>query len=278
MAAPTSEDPIGAAGPPRKSRWIYITGVLLNLLFPGAGFTLLGHHKAHMRWGCAMGLLFGIIGYWGVVSVLLFPWIPSLYEAYTGAYWEDTDILAFQGLTLQDWPLWSSIALGSTAVMLPSYTKAYRRWGTHDPRYQVVLWRKVLWWAGHVLLVVPGALLWDDVQDGFIMDRHRYPNLLVAQSLLRNAVLAAESYRFDSNTYLKTATDCKDFRILNIPSFPYGVTTCRIQQTVNGTYGYVTSRRSRYDRSYQVVYFDRSYQFDGTRVVPGPAAMPANMP
>lgn len=99
-----------------------------------------------------------------------------------------------------------------------------------------------------------------------LLNARKSANESAAQSLLRNAVTAAESYRTSSGTYLNTATDCTNANVLNIASYPSSVTECKVQQTANGTYGYVKASTGK------------SFQFDGTTIKQGAAAMPTSMP
>ncbi|SMB83321.1 pilin [Deinococcus hopiensis] len=114
-----------------------------------------------------------------------------------------------------------------------------------------------------VVLALGFFVLWPS----FTCACRRIPPDSPARSLLVQAINAAEDHRSTSGTYFKVATDCRNSELLNITSFPATVTACRIQQTPNGTYGYVTSST-----------MDKSYQFDGTFIAQGSAAMPSSMP
>lgn len=91
------------------------------------------------------------------------------------------------------------------------------------------------------------------------------------QVYFRNVIVAAETYRAEQSAgaYLNTQIPCTDARLspyLNAAP-PVGLKACMIQQTANGTYGYLTSGNNV------------SYQFDGQTVVPyTPAAFPSSMP
>ncbi|WP_034386733.1 type IV pilin protein [Deinococcus sp. YIM 77859] len=99
-----------------------------------------------------------------------------------------------------------------------------------------------------------------------LLNARKAANDSAAQSLLRNAVTAAEASRANGTT-ITTETDCKDANILNITSYPTSVTACQIKQTANGTYGYVTSSTNN------------NYQFDGTTIKKvSSAGMPSSMP
>ncbi len=85
---------------------------------------------------------------------------------------------------------------------------------------------------------------------------------------MRNVVTAAEIYRIESGKDLDTPTSCMDARLsVNAGTPPESVKTCMVQQTPNGTYGYVTTTNNV------------SYQFSDKTVVPyTPAAFPSSMP
>ncbi|WP_019587571.1 type IV pilin protein [Deinococcus apachensis] len=95
-----------------------------------------------------------------------------------------------------------------------------------------------------------------------LLNARKSANNTAAQSYLRNAVTAAESARSNGISIASTATDCTSSDLLG-GSLPSSVTTCKIAQNANGTVGYVTSSNNQ------------NYQFNGSTVVSGTAALPS---
>ncbi|MFT2722035.1 prepilin-type N-terminal cleavage/methylation domain-containing protein [Deinococcus sp. A31D244] len=96
-----------------------------------------------------------------------------------------------------------------------------------------------------------------------LLNARKAANNTAAQSYLRNAVTAAESYRSSNNgTIVGTGIVCSDTKVLS-GSFPASVTACQVSQNANGTVGFVTSSNGD------------SYQFNGSTTVAGTAAVPS---
>lgn len=97
-----------------------------------------------------------------------------------------------------------------------------------------------------------------------LLNARKAANNTAAQSYLRNAVTAAESYRSSNNGGIVGASvACNDANVLggSLPaSIKAGTGTCLIGQNANGTVGYVES--SNGDK----------YQFNGSTTVPNSAA------
>jgi len=90
-----------------------------------------------------------------------------------------------------------------------------------------------------------------------------------AQNYLHVAITAAEASRSSGDTINQnTSLDCNSNGILGTSSvYPSSVTVCKVYQTPNGTYGYVTSSAVNY------------YQFTGSSMQPATTAgLPASMP
>ena len=108
-----------------------------------------------------------------------------------------------------------------------------------------------------------------------LLNARKSANDSAAQTYLRNAVTAAEAWRSqnpsDTTTVGATAgVDCNSATLSangSAASLPAGVTACKVRQTQNGTYGYVTSSTGKF------------WQFDGSTVVTATsAAFPTSMP
>ncbi|GGB77328.1 type IV pilin protein [Deinococcus soli (ex Cha et al. 2016)] len=108
-----------------------------------------------------------------------------------------------------------------------------------------------------------------------LLNARKSANDSAAQTYLRNAVTAAEAWRSqnptDTTTLGATAgVDCNSAVLSannTAVSFPAGVTACKVRQTQNGTYGYVTSSTGKF------------FEFDGSTVNSATAAaFPASMP
>ena len=95
-----------------------------------------------------------------------------------------------------------------------------------------------------------------------LLNARNAANNSAAQSLLRNAVTAAESAR--ANGWAGVASPGIDCIAgpLSLASNP-SVTTCKIAQNANATVGYSTSSAGK------------SYQFDGSTLKEGTAALPS---
>jgi len=78
-----------------------------------------------------------------------------------------------------------------------------------------------------------------------LLNARKAANNTAAQSYLRNAVTAAESYRSNNNgTVVGSSVACNDTKVLSA-SLPSSVSTdansCLVGQNANGTVGYVKS-------------------------------------
>ncbi len=98
-----------------------------------------------------------------------------------------------------------------------------------------------------------------------LLNARKAANDSAAQSTLRNAVTAAESYRAANQATIDTSTDCTDTKV-GIPSANVSstanVTECKIIQDANGTYGYAVSSSNNW------------YKFDGSSLTKGTGTAP----
>ncbi|MFC4452433.1 type II secretion system protein [Deinococcus sonorensis] len=97
-----------------------------------------------------------------------------------------------------------------------------------------------------------------------LLNARKSANNTAAQSYLRNAVTAAESAR-SNGISITSSTICTNPSLLG-GNYPSSVTACYINQSANGTVGYVTSSNSQ------------SYQFDGSTVVSSSTAALPTLP
>lgn len=88
-----------------------------------------------------------------------------------------------------------------------------------------------------------------------LLNARKAANNTAAQSYLRNAVTAAESYRANSGTVVGPSVACNDATVLS-GALPSSVdTTCLVGQNANGTVGAIKSSNGTF------------YKFTGSTVV-----------
>ena len=93
-----------------------------------------------------------------------------------------------------------------------------------------------------------------------LLNARKAANSTAAQSYLRNAVTAAESYRSNYNVAVGASIACNDAKLLggNLPSsIDPAANQCLVGQNANGTVGYVKSSNGS------------TYQFSGSTIVSG---------
>ncbi|WP_189092348.1 type II secretion system protein [Deinococcus ruber] len=93
-----------------------------------------------------------------------------------------------------------------------------------------------------------------------LLNARKAANNTAAQSYLRNAVTAAESYRTNYNAPVGASVPCNDAKLLSgttPTSIDQTANQCLIGQNANGTVGYVKSSNGN------------TYQFNGSTIVAG---------